>query len=526
MDDDMDDAYGSYYSYYSRPRDAPPIVRLDPITDYNIQYVEGSGSSRGKSIDLVFILDCTGSMQKYINSVRDHIIGICDMIRGEEGLNGPDDLRVAVVNYRDHPPQDSTYIYKFHPFTSDIPELQTYIKGLTGTHYSAHPYAHRTDVLATASGGGDGPEAVTSAMAATLTELEWRREAARMAVLVADAPPHGIGEGGDQFKGGDPLGHDPLVVARTMAQNGITMFMVACEDTLSGYSHAVDFFQAICNMTSGVMLPLFSADLLAMTIVGSVLENMDMERLITEIGMEVAQRIKEKGESMESVEEVAQELHERLLLRNEQTKQVRLPEVYVPHENAKKNVSTWMNASCLGDAVPHILAVPGKRLTEKFRKQNYAAGFNYTPGGRLPPRRSTSVASPPSTTTSTTSSALGIPPTPSSPTAHPHPHSPPTATSPSRRVVSDFKPFGAPAAGDGKMGVSVFGAPMLSTPGPGGGMFGSMGRAPGGHGGLREREEEEDEEDDDEGARLRREAISLDQARRIATQAVFRAGRF
>jgi hypothetical protein len=34
-------------------------------------------------------------------------------------------------------------------------------------------------------------------------------------------------------------------------------------------------------MTSGVMLPLTTADLLAMTIVGSVLENMDMERLIT-----------------------------------------------------------------------------------------------------------------------------------------------------------------------------------------------------------------------------------------------------
>lgn len=49
----------------------------------------------------MFILDCTGSMQKYINSVRDHIIGICDMIRGEEGLNGPDDLRVAVWPYFD-----------------------------------------------------------------------------------------------------------------------------------------------------------------------------------------------------------------------------------------------------------------------------------------------------------------------------------------------------------------------------------------------------------------------------------------
>jgi hypothetical protein len=85
--------------------------------------------------------------------------------------------------------------------------------------------------------------------------------------------------------------------------------------------HSVDFFQALCNMTSGVMLPLTTADLLAPTIVGSVLENMDMERLITgklpytytqaeadmtEIGYEVAQRIKQKGESMQSVEEVAQ----------------------------------------------------------------------------------------------------------------------------------------------------------------------------------------------------------------------------
>lgn len=48
------------------------------------------------SSDLVFVLDCTGSMQRYINSVRDHIFAICDMIRGEEGLNGADDLRVAV----------------------------------------------------------------------------------------------------------------------------------------------------------------------------------------------------------------------------------------------------------------------------------------------------------------------------------------------------------------------------------------------------------------------------------------------
>lgn len=32
---------------------------------------------------------------------------------------------------------------------------------------------------------------MTAGMAAALTELEWRREAAKMVVLVADAPPHG-----------------------------------------------------------------------------------------------------------------------------------------------------------------------------------------------------------------------------------------------------------------------------------------------------------------------------------------------
>ncbi|KIR52942.1 hypothetical protein I315_04398 [Cryptococcus gattii Ru294] len=445
MDEEMDvyssDPYSSsgYYSYYRSRFNPEPVERPPPITDYNIRFVEGSGSSRGKCIDLVFILDCTGSMQKYINSVRDHIIGICDMIRGEEGLNGPDDLRVAVVNYRDHPPQDSTYVYKFHPFTSDIPDVQNYLKGLT------------------ASGGGDGPEAVTAAMAATLTELEWRREAARMAVLVADAPPHGIGEGGDQFKQGDPDGHDPLVIARMMAQNGITMFMRRGSSSVSLY-------------------------------------NLETPRLRAHI--------------------CGRELHERLLLRNEQTKQVRLPEVYVPHENAKKNVSTWMNATYIGDAVPNILAVPGKRLTDKFRKQNYAAGFTYTPGGRLPPRRT-------SVTPSATSTA--VPPTASSPIHSSPPASSFPASSPPRRIVSDFKPFGAPASDK----LSVFGAPMLSTPGPGGGMFGSMGRTPGAIGGMRDTKVDEDDEDEDEeGARLRKDAISLDQARRIATQAVFRAGRF
>lgn len=46
-------------------------------------------------------------------------------------------------------------------------------------------------LTAVASGGGDGPEAVTAGLARCLTELVWRPHAAKMVVLIADAPPHG-----------------------------------------------------------------------------------------------------------------------------------------------------------------------------------------------------------------------------------------------------------------------------------------------------------------------------------------------
>lgn len=51
------------------------------------------------------------------------------------------------------------------------------------------------------------------------------------------------------------------------------------------------------------------------------------------------------------------ELHERLLLRNEQTKQVQLPDVYMSTDASRKNVSAWMNAQYIHDAAPNILPV-------------------------------------------------------------------------------------------------------------------------------------------------------------------------
>jgi hypothetical protein len=157
----------------------------------------------------------------------------------------------------------------------------------------------------------------------------------------------------------------------------LLQFFVACEPALSGYSvrttfhplphkrtrkltqspntqYATDFYQAITTITSGLMLPLTTADLLSHAIVGSVLENLDMERLVREVGHAVAQRILGNNES---VDDVARELHEKLLLRNESTKKVVIESIYKESPEAAHNVSVFMRAASLAEARPQLKRV-------------------------------------------------------------------------------------------------------------------------------------------------------------------------
>ena len=431
-----------------------------------------------KMLDLVFVQDCTGSQGSYISSATRNIEEICAHIFESGKLQAREDLRVGLVAFRDHPPQDHTYIVKNFGFSSDISKVHRDLSGLY------------------ASGGGDGPEAVTAALGEAL-EMDWREHASKMVVLIADAPPHGIGEYGDGFDDGSPDGRDPLQLARQMASKGITLFFVACEPALSGYSYATDFYQAITKITSGLMLPLTTADLLAHAIVGSVLENLDMERLVREVGHAVAQRILGNNES---VDDVARELHEKLLLRNESTKKVVIESIYKESEEATHNVSVFMHAPSLAEARPQLKRVHGTRFTDKYllsRQTATRGSYAYAP--HLPSRTpaKTYSSSPPTTSVAATTAS----------------------TSPPRKVVTDFAAFGAPA------NASVFGTAVASTP------F-SLAGSKAAFGGIRNAGratfDNDDEEEDDDGRQrveLREDSISLDQARRIAMQSAWRSVR-
>ena len=192
-----------------------------------------------------------------------------------------------------------------------------------------------------AAGGGDGPEAATAALKAAcdlvrvlLLTQDWRPDAAKMAILVTDAPPHGIGEYGDGFPSGSPDNEDPILLARSMSARGIPLFVVACEPALSGYQHAVDFYQGLVTITGGLLVPLTTASLLSHVVIAAAGEVMDLDRLHREVGDAVLDRMRSLSLSMGDdpssslMDQVTHELHEKLLLRNESTKQLIVESIY------------------------------------------------------------------------------------------------------------------------------------------------------------------------------------------------------
>jgi len=409
-----------------------------------------------KLLDLVFIQDATGSQGAYISSATKNIEEICATIFASGKLQYAEDQRVGLIAFRDHPPQDHTYVTKNFGFSSDIKKVHEQLKSLF------------------ASGGGDGPEAITAALGDALA-MDWRPTASKMVVLIADAPPHGLGEYGDGFDDGSPDGLDPLVLAREMASRGITLFFVACEPALSGYIHATDFYRALTGITSGVMLPLTTANLLSHAIIGSVLENLDMERLIHEVGQAVAERILGGNET---VDDVARELHEKLLLRNESTQTLVVENIYRESEEAIHNVQVWSQAPNIQAARPLLQKVKGSRFTEKYLAARYQPSRPYSPIIRPSP--------------------VIKPVTP-------------------RKVVSNFATFEAKPAAHPMFGAPP--APTFGSPQKGGRM--SFGGIRGG--GV-------DDEDEDDGGSvgaigLANGTITLDQARRITLQSAWRGTR-
>lgn len=174
------------------------------------------------AVDLAFVVDTTGSMGGLIAAAQRQMVDMLQELAQAADIN----LWLGVVEYRDHPPQD-TMVYQVHAFTDDLQKAQKTIMKLN------------------ARGGGDGPEAVLDGIVAGCDELSWWKHSRRLMVLVGDAPPHGVGASGDAFSQGCPCGETIASITRRAEEKRITIHALG----LTPAAH--DSFSEISSLTGG-----------------------------------------------------------------------------------------------------------------------------------------------------------------------------------------------------------------------------------------------------------------------------------
>jgi hypothetical protein len=184
-------------------------------------------------LEIALVIDNTGSMTGEIAEVRSRLAELLDQVATHELKIKS---RFAVIGYRDHPPQEGTYV------------ARTFCE-LEEDSFLVHQALDRM----VANGGGDAPEAVVDGLQQALG-LGWVKSAQKAIVLIGDAPPHGEGGRGDHFSLGCPCG-------LTMEQIGARM------KALSMTGHAVGVradpvmtrtFSRFAKTAGGIYVPLSS----------------------------------------------------------------------------------------------------------------------------------------------------------------------------------------------------------------------------------------------------------------------------
>jgi uncharacterized protein YegL len=125
-------------------------------------------AEKAPRMDVVFLVDTTGSMGDEIGVVKKSLV---DMIAEIEGGTPRPDVRFGLVIYRD---RGDDYVTTLFKLTDDTDAVIKEVKGIE------------------ASGGGDEPESVNEALHVTINDMNWDRDVntEKTIFLIGDAPPH------------------------------------------------------------------------------------------------------------------------------------------------------------------------------------------------------------------------------------------------------------------------------------------------------------------------------------------------
>ena len=119
-------------------------------------------------VDVVFVLDTTGSMSGLIETAKEKIWSIASTMASAQPTP---EIRIGLVGYRD---RGDAYVTKVVDLNDDLDSVYATLMGFQ------------------AGGGGDTPESVNQALYEAVHNMSWseRDQAYQVVFLVGDAPPH------------------------------------------------------------------------------------------------------------------------------------------------------------------------------------------------------------------------------------------------------------------------------------------------------------------------------------------------
>ncbi len=144
-----------------------PLIKDKP--DNTIEPITGILPQSDKPrIEVVFVLDTTGSMGGLIQSAKEKIWSIASTMASAQSAP---EIKMGLVAYRD---RGDAYVTKVIDLSSDLDSM----------------YATLMDFKA--NGGGDGPESVNQALYDAVHKISWSEDqnTYKVVFMIGDAPPH------------------------------------------------------------------------------------------------------------------------------------------------------------------------------------------------------------------------------------------------------------------------------------------------------------------------------------------------
>ncbi|MGD1995601.1 MAG: vWA domain-containing protein, partial [Anaerolineae bacterium] len=245
------------------PASQAPAVASNQFQDEPVELCGGqcahktitfeTGDLRIDKVDVVFLIDASGSMDDEIDEVQNQSLEIMDMLR--ELVSDSAFGAASFVDYNGFVDSqygetygsEDDYPYRLgQDITEDTGDLQDALNGIALEY------------------GNDSPESYSRALW-EMQFLNWREDSKRIVILFGDAYPHdrtffgedfGVDPGPDETEGTE----DDLVFAEVVQD--LIDARISVVGVNSGYDsdNAVAFFQHVAEQTGGLYFPLYNAD--------------------------------------------------------------------------------------------------------------------------------------------------------------------------------------------------------------------------------------------------------------------------